>query len=209
MVDSQDEDFRLYPLEPDRPALAGPHVGLLRRPACCELLTLSRVQRHGGGAGDTPMPTPSTERVPEHTAAHVNHDIHQATLQNVAKYAAGGPAIIEWRLDALAREWDIERALEANAAVFALLGLALAAFFNWWWLLLPFTVAFFLLVHAVWGWCPPIPILRRLGLRTRAEIDYERYALKNLRGDFTSLPKAPPERVDMYQAEQVLAAVMK
>ena len=70
-------------------------------------------------------------------------------------------------------------------------------------------VAFFLLVHAVWGWCPPTPILRRLGLRTRAEIDYDRYALKNLRGDFTSLPKAPPERVDMYQAEQVLAAVMK
>jgi hypothetical protein len=44
-----------------------------------------------------------------------------------------------------------------------------------------------LLQHAVQGWCPPIPILRRLGFRTADEINRERYALKALRGDFDSI----------------------
>jgi hypothetical protein len=38
--------------------------------------------------------------------------------------------------------------------------------------------------HAVQGWCPPLPILRRMGFRTAREIDTERTALKALRGDF-------------------------
>jgi hypothetical protein len=42
----------------------------------------------------------------------------------------------------------------------------------------------FLFQHAVQGWCPPVPILRRLGYRTAREIDDERAALKALRGDF-------------------------
>ena len=42
----------------------------------------------------------------------------------------------------------------------------------------------FLFQHAVQGWCPPIPILRRLGFRTSYEIEEERAALKALRGDF-------------------------
>ena len=38
--------------------------------------------------------------------------------------------------------------------------------------------------HGLQGWCPPVPFLRRMGFRTASEIDYERYALKALRGDF-------------------------
>jgi hypothetical protein len=52
------------------------------------------------------------------------------------------------------------------------------------WLFLPGVVAGFLLQHAVQGWCPPLPLFRRLGIRTASEIEYERYALKALRGDF-------------------------
>ena len=54
---------------------------------------------------------------------------------------------------------------------------------------LPALVAGFLLQHALQGWCPPVPLLRRLGFRTTAEIDYERYALKALRGDFREMPE--------------------
>lgn len=151
----------------------------------------------------------SSERVPLHTAPQVNEEIWRRTRDNVAKYAAGGAAIIQWRLDALEREWDIERALEANASTVMLVGLLLSVLSSWWFLLIPFAVAAFLLQHALQGWCPPIPILRRMGFRTRAEIDYERYALKNLRGDFSNLPAMTPERTDPLQAEQVLAAVMK
>jgi hypothetical protein len=52
--------------------------------------------------------------------------------------------------------------------------------------------------HALQGWCPPLPLLRRLGVRTQQEIERERYALKALRGDFDAVPgtSAPvPERV--------------
>ena len=42
----------------------------------------------------------------------------------------------------------------------------------------------FFLQHGVEGWCPPLPIFRRLGIRMQAEIEAERYALKALRGDF-------------------------
>jgi hypothetical protein len=34
------------------------------------------------------------------------------------------------------------------------------------------------------GWSPAVPLLRQLGVRTRMEIEEERYALKVLRGDF-------------------------
>lgn len=50
--------------------------------------------------------------------------------------------------------------------------------------MLPALVAGFLLQHSVQGWCPPISLFRRLGVRTATEIDEERYALRALRGDF-------------------------
>jgi hypothetical protein len=86
----------------------------------------------------------------------------------------------------LDEEWDIERALEANAASFAFTGTVLAATVDRRWLMLPAVVTAFLLQHAVQGWCPPVPVLRRLGYRTAREIDEERVALKALRGDFMS-----------------------
>lgn len=93
-------------------------------------------------------------------------------------------AQISRRLRELDREWDIERTLEANAASVAMLGIALAAVKGKRWLILPGAVGAFLLQHAVQGWCPPLPVFRMLGVRTREEIDTERYALKALRGDF-------------------------
>ena len=53
---------------------------------------------------------------------------------------------------------------------------------------LTFFVLGFLFQHAIQGWCPPVPVLRRFGVRTAAEIEEERYALKLLRGDFSGLP---------------------
>jgi len=52
-------------------------------------------------------------------------------------------------------------------------------------------VAAFLLQHAVQGWCPPLPVFRRLGVRTADEINDERVALKAVRpGVQTVLPLA-------------------
>ena len=94
--------------------------------------------------------------------------------------------------------WDIERTLEANASLVALIGLGLGAFVHRRFYLLPAVVAGFLLQHALQGWCPPLPVFRRLGVRTAREIE-ERTTLKALRGDFQGVPAASkpitPEQV--------------
>jgi hypothetical protein len=51
-------------------------------------------------------------------------------------------------------------------------------------LALPAAVFGFFFQHATQGWCPPLPVFRRMGVRTRREINKEKYALKALRGDF-------------------------
>jgi hypothetical protein len=129
-------------------------------------------------------------RVPLSTSEEANEQIRKQTEANVARYVAAGPAAIERRLHELDREWDIERTLEANAATVALMGLGLGAFVNRRFFALPAVVASFLLQHAVQGWCPPVPLFRRLGIRTQFEIEQERYALKAMRGDFREVSNA-------------------
>ena len=150
------------------------------------------------------VPETST-RVTGHTAEHINASIRRQTEENIARTAAAGPEAISRRLAELDREWDIERALEANAASMALLGLGVGAFFDHRWFVLPAVVAGFLLQHAVQGWCPPVPLFRRLGVRTQTEIDEERYALKALRGDFQGLPAG----VERASIGQVIGAVRR
>src|SRR5262249_41243166 len=58
------------------------------------------------------------------------------------------------------------------------------------WLVLPLAVSGFLFQHATEGWCPPVPLLRRLGFRTSFEIQEERQAPKALRGDFDAVAKS-------------------
>ena len=94
------------------------------------------------------------------------------------------------RLRELEAEWDIERAIAANAAALGLIGTALGLTRGRKWLVLPLAATGFLLQHALERWCPPLPLLRRLGFRTSHEIDEERQALKALRGDFDRVSKA-------------------
>jgi hypothetical protein len=129
----------------------------------------------------------TTQRVPEHSAEHVNEQIRERTEANVIRCGAAGPEAIDRRLAELEHEWDIERALEANAGTLAAVGAGLALLVDRKFALIPLVVGGFLLQHAVQGWCPPVPVLRRMGFRTQTEIDHERYALKALRGDFRAV----------------------
>jgi hypothetical protein len=150
----------------------------------------------------------ATTRMTQNTAEHINEQIRRETEAQVTRTAAAGPAAIEQRLEELDREWDIERTLEANAAGAALVGLGLGTFVNRRWFLLPAVVAGFLLQHAVQGWCPPVPLFRRIGVRSQTEIDYERYSLKVLRGDFQQRPVADG-RTDRAHVTRVLEAVQR
>lgn len=150
----------------------------------------------------------TTVRVPRHTAEAINEHIRRQTAENIARYATAGRAAIDRRLAALDHEWDIERTLEANAAIVSLIGLTLGATVDRRWFLLPAVVAGFLLQHALQGWCPPVPFFRRRGVRTATEIDYERYALKAVRGDFRNLPTVTDGPVPV-DAGQILAAMRR
>ena len=122
----------------------------------------------------------SRQRVQRNTSQHVNQEIRQATEARLVHYA-NHPELIDTRLAELDREWDIERMLEANAAAVGLTGVCLAATVSRKWLILPGIVSAFLLQHAIQGWCPPLPVLRRLGFRTPAEIEDERDRLMGIR----------------------------
>jgi hypothetical protein len=130
------------------------------------------------------MNTFELERVRRHTAEHINDRIDQNIVEVVHTYANASDEELSLRIAELDRAWDIERVLETNASVVALVGVGLAATCGRRWLMLTGGVLGFLLLHGTQGWCPPLPVLRRLGVRTRGEIDRERFALKFLRGDF-------------------------
>ena len=139
------------------------------------------------------MNIPSTvDRTPQHTAAHINREIRHRTEQSIARCAAGGRVSIDDRLEELDEEWDVERALETAAAATSLLAIFLGATSGRFWYFVAAVVAIFLLLHAIQGWCPPVALFRQFGFRTLTEIDYERYALKSIRGDFDLLIQQGP-----------------
>lgn len=115
-------------------------------------------------------------RVELHSSDYINARNERELLERVEIYRRH-PDWIGERLEALDREWDIERALETNAASVSLAGFALGYFMDRRFYALPALVSAFLLQHALQGWCPPLPLLRRMGIRTSREIETERRAL--------------------------------
>ncbi len=135
----------------------------------------------------SPQETPGGDRVREHTDPDLQHEIDAAMRARIARYADAPPTELSARIRELEQESDMERVLATNASVLALMGVAASAFISRRFLLVPAIVLSFLLQHSLQGWCPPLPLFRRLGVRTRQEIDAEKYALKALRGDFARL----------------------
>ena len=126
------------------------------------------------------------ERVRSVTARQHNTEIDNLIILNLEYYKSEGAAAIDTRIAELDHEWDVERTLELNAGALALTGLLFGTLVSRKWLILPALVGGFLIQHALQGWCPPIEVFRRMGVRTRPEIDREKYALKALRGDFSA-----------------------
>src|SRR4051812_42032987 len=83
--------------------------------------------------GLLPMLTTTRDRVPAHTADAANEQIRAETEKRVG-YLAAHPAEIGRRLKELDAEWDIERAIEANASALAFAGVALGATVDKRWL---------------------------------------------------------------------------
>lgn len=133
-------------------------------------------------------PLPRRDRVREHTAPIVNQRIERETRASITTTLRGGRDAIERRLVELDQEWDIDRALMLNFAVagavssslgFARYQTSPALGERRKGFLYLFGIQLgFLLVHATVGWCPPLVVFRRLGYRTKTEIESERTLLE-------------------------------
>jgi hypothetical protein len=135
---------------------------------------------------------PSATRVEQNTSHRVNERIARDTHDRIACYRNASHETITARLEELDREWDIERVLQANAGAVGLTGAVLALTVDRKFAFIPAFVGGFLLLHALQGWCPPVPLLRRAGVRTQREINEERLALMKIRGDFSE-PRDEPQ----------------
>jgi hypothetical protein len=136
----------------------------------------------------------SSGRVPTNTSFDANRRIREHFHQCVSYYG-NFPEEIPGRLKELDREWDIERALAAMSSGLTLLGLFLGSRGRTRALALSTVVQGFYMQHTLQGWCPPLPVLRRLGFRTATEIEREKCALKDLLRD------RDPERAIAHAAK--------
>jgi hypothetical protein len=129
------------------------------------------------------------DRARRHTARSVLRRIDDDTLHHLMEVEAR-PDTASRRLEALDREWDLDRTIEAEAAAMGLMGLALGILVRPAFLALPATVGAAVFLFGTRGIYPLLPIFRRLGIRTAREIERERYAVKALRGDFDTTADA-------------------
>jgi hypothetical protein len=136
------------------------------------------------------------DRVRAHSDPELNRRLDADLRDSVGKHRAEGSAAVSRRLEELDETWDVERTLQANAATLTVIGALTALSGRRRAAVVPLVVGGFLLQHAIQGWCPPLALFRRLSVRTRREMDLERFALKVARGDFTDVPSdAEPDRI--------------
>lgn len=137
------------------------------------------------------------DRVKEATSSSINWEIESKMWNRVALYANKSSEEISQRIHELEKEWDIERYLGVNMSTLAMSGLAAGVLSkNKNWLILPAIVLGFFFQHSVQGWCPPLPLLRKLNIRTSKEIEQEKYALKLIRGDFNNLQNISAQEIE-------------
>jgi len=103
-------------------------------------------------------------RVENNTDPASNERIRDEIRQTVAHYETANLQEITYRLAELDQEWDVERVLELNFSGVVLMGLTMGTLSSRKWRVLPVIAACFMVQHVLQGWCPPLAILRRLGV---------------------------------------------
>lgn len=127
----------------------------------------------------------SVDPVRDHTSGEVQARIDTQTYANIRYFADKSSEELTRRIEELDREWTLDRALMSVVAGASLSGIALSRFSGPRWILLPVVGALFLLEHVLEGWFVSASLFRKMGFRTDREVQFEKYALRLLRGDFT------------------------
>ena len=127
---------------------------------------------------------PSTQtKLNKATPDHINQKIEREIEARINTFKRQEPEAVKKRISELEREWDTERVLKVNMASLALVSSILAVSVDKKWAFLSGAVNIFILQQALQGWCPPLSLIRRKGVRTINEIALEKQALQNLLKD--------------------------
>ena len=146
------------------------------------------------------------DRIRANTSDDINRWIDRITEENIRFYATQDMEEITDRIDDLEEEWDVDRLAQVCVSGTGLTSIIFGTLFSKKWFLLTTASLAFLGNHAVNGWCPSVSVFRRLGFRTRQEIDREKYALKVFRGDFDDINSLEGIEID-DKINAVIAAV--
>jgi hypothetical protein len=111
-------------------------------------------------------------------------DADTRTLDTLRYYGAVGEPGLTARIQALESEWDGETFTATALSAAGVAGLVMALFGSRMWRLLAWVALPALLVLTRKDWRSPPALQAFLGLRSRREIQEEKYALKAMRGDF-------------------------
>jgi hypothetical protein len=120
-------------------------------------------------------------------------------------YGSLGPQAVSDRLQALEDEPDLETVATLAMAGTGILALVFGLLGSRLWRLLAWIALPLIFAHARGRLSAPGEFLKMLGLRSRKEIQEEKYALKALRGDFRDVGEAQSEA--MPDPASVLEAV--
>lgn len=135
----------------------------------------------------SPLVASDLDRVRAASDPAINAQIDEKIRERLTMYAGQSHTLISKRIKELEQEWDIERFMAVKASSLSFVGLVLGFVRARRWLLLPLLALPLFFQHSTTGTCLLTPLARRMGFRTRHEIDAEKYALKVLRGDFGDL----------------------
>lgn len=144
---------------------------------------------------------PTSQRVFMRTDPQINAEIRNQTIKNLNVFKNCNEPEITERIHNLGQEWDTERVLEVNASLLILLSSYLGVKMSRIWFLVTGTIAAFMLQHALQGWCPPLPFIRKWGVRTADEIYAEKTACKIMRGDFSAQYNTAEDALNMAERQ--------
>lgn len=146
---------------------------------------------------------PKTLQFPKNTSEKINYKIRRETEARIKYYSLRDKNELNERIKELDDEWDVENVLEVNAGSLAMGGALLGILLDKRFFILSAVATGFLIQHSVQGWCPPIALIRKFGVRTSHEIDIERNALKAIRGDYKDVSE---EKDNLTKAEKAFEA---
>jgi hypothetical protein len=126
----------------------------------------------------THAPSTVNRRIDAHVESCVRCMAEKADRAEMTRY-----------LGKLEHEWEVHRALVVGGSALALAGLLLGRQpkRQGWRILSGMTLAL-LFQQGLTGFGPLSVLVRAMGVRTRREIDLEKFAIKALRGDFERIP---------------------